>query len=358
MKKNKKKIKTGLISSIAFSLITLFALTVAIVFLLINYSLNDKIAALVDENTALRINNSKYIYTQKDLDEKEEEFRANYRNTEKDDLLNLIKQMMNEGKSAYSMLRTIFPNHIVVVGNDSNYEFFDINDSLKKNYYDLDKFIEDETTKEITYSELSDDIVSYKGIDVSSFNGKIDWKKVKSSGVDFAYIRVGYRGNTEGGISLDGTFTNNIKGAQAAGIDVGVYFYTQAINEEEAREEAKFVIDAVKDYKIQYPIAFDLEEYKGGRADGLSVEEYTGISKAFLEEIEKSGYKGMLYGNLRTFFLMADISEFEDYEKWFAYYANPVYYPYDYAIWQYRSDGKVDGIKGDVDMNICLKRFN
>ncbi len=157
----------------------------------------------------------------------------------------------------------------------------------------------------------------------------------------------------------DEFFKDNMEGALDNGIDVGVYFYTQAISEEEAVEEAEFLLDLLEPYDVAYPVVLDLEdpESASARTAEMTRQEYTKAAIAFLETIKKAGYTPMIYGNLKTFMLMLDLEQLEDYDKWFAYYNAPVYFPYEFTIWQYSSKGRVDGIKGDVDMNVCMKDY-
>lgn len=355
-KNNRRKQQSSIIVNIIFAIITLFALTVGIAVLLINYSLQSKMSVSEKQNEELKSYAETHPYTQEDMDELEQQVRVEEGEKQRSALLQKIKDTMSKGNSAYYLLRDIFPND-VVVQSQSGFSFFPIDEALNLNDYKLENFSLNEETGEVTYSDDSGQVISKKGIDVSSHNGHIDWAKVKADGVEFAFIRVGFRGSTEGKLVLDAEFVNNIEGALDNGVDVGAYFFTQAVDEEEAREEARFVLDALEPYNITYPVVLDLEEYEGGRADKLEKQTYTACAKAFLEEVSNAGYKPMIYGNLKTLFLMLEFSEFTEYEKWFAYYIYPVYMPYEYAVWQYTSKGKVDGIKGDVDLNILMKKL-
>ncbi len=211
---------------------------------------------------------------------------------------------------------------------------------------------------ELTYQE-GETVLSYKGIDVSRYQGDINWKKVKADGVDYTFIRVGLRGYGTGEIVLDEKFEKNVKNAFSAGVKVGVYFFSQAITEQEAIEEAEFVLEQLAPYKdmITYPVAIDVEKVASasGRMNQLTKEERTNVTVAFLERIAEEGYTPMVYANLEMFGLMLDLEALESYEKWFAYYDSSLYYPYDFKIWQYTDKGSVNGIKGDVDMNISFK---
>ncbi len=192
------------------------------------------------------------------------------------------------------------------------------------------------------------------GIDVSKWQKEIDWDKVKNDGIDFAIIRCGYRGSSTGSLIIDPYFEQNIKGAKAAGIKVGVYFFTQAVNEVEAVEEASMALSLVKDYDLEYPIFFDTEGAGGkGRADTITVEERTAICEAFLSTIKNAGYDAGIYASRNWYNNKLDMAgNLDRYIVWLAEYrSTPIYQGY-YHIWQYSSKGKVDGISGNVDMDI------
>ena len=191
------------------------------------------------------------------------------------------------------------------------------------------------------------------GIDVSKWNGEIDWDKVKNAGVEFAIIRAGYRGSVTGSLVVDPCFETNIRGAAASGMPVGVYFFTQAINEVEAVEEASAVIRLIQDYSIDYPVFIDTEGAGGnGRADGLDVETRTLICEAFCRTIENAGYRAGVYGSRNWYNNRLQADRLEQYTIWLAEYRSvPLYQGY-YQMWQYTSKGKVDGISGNVDLNI------
>jgi len=200
-----------------------------------------------------------------------------------------------------------------------------------------------------------------KGIDVSEFQKIIDWQSVKRTGIDFAIIRAGYRGWESGKIVTDLFFDKNIKEATRAGIDIGVYFFTQAVTEEEAREEARYTIKLLSKYNVpvKYPIVIDTERTPpgNGRGDRISKEKRTKIVQAFCQEIEKLGHKSMIYGNKNWLLNDLEIEKLSKYDIWLADYIKTTNYQYPYTIWQYTSDGNVSGIGGRVDMNIGYKRY-
>lgn len=192
-----------------------------------------------------------------------------------------------------------------------------------------------------------------KGIDVSKWNGKIDWNAVASAGIDFAIIRVGYRGYTAGTLVEDPYFKQNIEGATKAGIKVGLYFFTQAITEAEAVEEASMAISLVSGYQLQLPIYFDTEDVEGnGRADKMSVVARTAITKAFCETVKNAGYLPGVYASTSWYNNQLNAAELAGYDIWVAHYANVCGFKGRYQMWQYTSSGSVPGIKGKVDLNI------
>lgn len=213
-----------------------------------------------------------------------------------------------------------------------------------------------------TYSENGEK-VSCTGVDVSYHQHEIDWQRVAADGIDFAILRVGYRGYESGMLNLDSQFHNYIKGATEAGIDVGVYFFSQAITTDEAIEEANFVMEQLQGYEIAYPVVFDWEimERESSRTNGISPFTVTECAAAFCDTITDGGYRPMVYGSRKFALMKLDMSKLPGVEFWFAEYKdghNEPSYPYDLSIWQYASDGRVDGIKGDVDMNICFRDPN
>lgn len=197
------------------------------------------------------------------------------------------------------------------------------------------------------------------GIDVSKWNKTIDWEQVKDAGIEYAIIRCGYRGASSGALVLDPMYERNIKGAIEAGVPVGVYFFTQAVDEVEAVEEASMVIRLIEDYDVDYPVFLDSESAGGrGRADSLEAEERTKIHKAFLETIAAAGYETGIYGSRNWLNDEVDMTELSNYKTWLAEYADiPVYDEY-YHMWQYTSKGTVDGIETRVDLNLCYMNID
>lgn len=197
------------------------------------------------------------------------------------------------------------------------------------------------------------------GIDVSKWNKTIDWDEVKDAGIEFAIIRCGYRGASSGALILDPMYEQNIRGAIEAEIPVGVYFFTQAVDEVEAVEEASAVISLIEEYDVDYPVFLDSESTGGtGRADGLEADERTKIHKAFLETIADAGYETGIYGSRNWLNDQVDMEELSSYKTWLAEYAEVPEYDGYYHMWQYTSKGTVDGIDTNVDLNLCYMNID
>ncbi len=200
---------------------------------------------------------------------------------------------------------------------------------------------------------------SFVGVDISKQQDYVDFNRVKKAGIDFVMIRVGARGYGTGQLSIDDNFTDNMKRALDAGLETGVYFFSQAINTDEAIEEANMVIANLQEYEITYPIAYDMELIPNdtARTDTLSKAEKTDIAKAFLDTIANAGYKTMLYGNKEWLIREIDMSKLTAYDVWLSQAEDIPDYPYKFTMWQYSFEGTVDGISGNVNMNISFANY-
>ncbi len=266
-----------------------------------------------------------------------------------------LKNHAQQYGAGIQFLQSFFDD-VIVYKNDEGIVYQPIDDSLPKNDYDFSKL----THRDAQIQYDHNGITALKGIDVSKYQGNIDWQAVKADGVSYAFIRTGARGyGASGLISADTYCSKNLAGASKAGIDLGVYFYSQAISTAEAIEEAEFVLNAIKGYEIKYPIVFDMEEVaqEGARTAGLSAEQVTEITIAFCERIKQAGYTPMIYGNIDWMAEHLILSELTTYDKWFAQYFNKPFFPYEFQVWQYTATGKVNGIKGNVDLNLCFKNY-
>lgn len=350
-RKKKSNNQIGLIILLAFSTVVTFSLCI---FLLVSYNnqRNQTLAVMKEVNDLKETNES--LYTKEDAEK--------FMEKGKEDLLKEVKTLVEEGSGMLTLLQHMYPDH-VIASSEGKYHFFPISDKLKKNEFDLSKFTypeENEITGKLEGTaeyQLDEKTKAKKGIDVSTFQGDIDWKKVKEDGMDFVFIRLGFRGYESGKIVLDSKYEDNIAGSIKAGLDTGVYFFTEALTEKEAIEEAEFVIENLKDHPITMPVVIDVEESANTektRTKDLTAEQRTKNVIAFCKRIKEAGYEPMIYGNLKSFMIMMDFEKLENYDKWFAYYRFPFHFPYKIKIWQYTSTEKVEGIEGNTDVNIMF----
>ncbi len=205
----------------------------------------------------------------------------------------------------------------------------------------------------------ADGLVAKVGVDVSEHQDLIDWQRVAAAGVEFAMIRVGYRGYTDGGLYEDKMFTQNIQGALSVGIKVGVYFFSQAVNASEAQQEAQFVLQRIAPYNITYPVVFDWENISdsAARTDAITTQRLGQSANAFCSAIEAGGYRAMIYFNTYIGLALYNLADIMSYDFWYAGYTSVPKFYYDFAMWQYWSSGQIDGIPGKVDMNLCFKDY-
>lgn len=246
--------------------------------------------------------------------------------------------------------------HTLVVTEDGKEEWVLINQYLPKNEYDYTKLV---CQSDIMKYYSDGRQISFVGIDVSKLQDYIDYTKVKKAGIDFVMVRVGARGYSSGQLILDDYFSENIKRASDAGLQVGVYFFSQAINEEEALEEANLVLDSIRDFPVSYPVAFYMDGVTGdtARIDRLSRQEKTTIAKTFMDMVGNAGYVPLLYGDKEWLIKQLDLSKLTAYDVWLSQYSDIPDYPYKFSMWQYSASGSVDGIAGYVNMNISFLDF-
>jgi GH25 family lysozyme M1 (1,4-beta-N-acetylmuramidase)/flagellar basal body-associated protein FliL len=276
----------------------------------------------------------------------------------------LLKRYAEEYNINTEFLSRIFRDKIIYKqGGKIIYESIDPN--LRKHPYDWDGLWWDERRPHYSFADTesaeSDGRASEAlfGIDVSRYQGDIDWDRVAADGVSFAIIRMGYRGYDTGKTVVDEFFEANMKGALRAGLKVGTYFFSQAVNEAEAIAEAEMVLTGIAPYDVRFPIVFDIEEISGqsARTDALTAEEITNIAIAFCERVREAGYTPMIYANPKWFISRMEPGRLEPYAKWLAQYYKTPSYPYAFSIWQFSSSGSVDGIKGNVDLDLAFEHF-
>ena len=351
-KPRRRKKKNRIINSILISS-TIFTFFLCILILFFYAKQRNETLEVMNEVKILTEENEK-MFSKTQVDEFVEKA--------KQEILDKLKSMIENGEGMLTILQKFYPNY-VIASSQGNYYFFPISEKLEKNNFELEKFtypVYDEENEEwsgtATYMQGTPEEAK-KGIDVSTFQGDIDWKKVKKSGMDFAIIRLGFRGYESGKIVLDNKFEDNVKGSTEAGLDTGVYFFTEALTEQEAIEEADFVIENLKEYKINMPVVIDVEESANvdkTRTRDLTADQRTKNVIAFCERIKEAGYDVMIYGNLKSFMIMMNIDELEGYDKWFAYYRYPFHFPYKIKMWQYTAYEKIDGIQEKADVNLMF----
>ena len=194
-----------------------------------------------------------------------------------------------------------------------------------------------------------------KGIDVSEHQGDIDWGQVKAAGYDFAFLRIGYRGYGEQGtLCADAKFQQNIVNAHNAGVEVGVYLFSQAVSEDEALQEAGLVLEQLQGHSLELPVVFDPERIRddAARTDNVTGEQFTKNTVLFCEKMKEAGYQPMIYSNMVWEAFEYDMEALADYPIWYADYEPVPQTPYYFSFWQYSEKGSVDGIAGNVDLNV------
>ena len=243
----------------------------------------------------------------------------------------------------------------MILMHDSAYGevYLPVLEGVEKCSYDIDRIVR---RNSMCYYMEDTGVSSAIGVDVSSHQGEIDWPRVKEAGISFAFLRCGLRTYGSGKLEVDPCFDRNLAEATAAGLDVGVYFFSQAISVEEAEEEAEMTLALLDGAPLTYPIVFDWEVVTTdhARTDDVSVETLGACTRAFCEKVKAAGYTPMVYQNKRTSYMKLDLRQTANYDFWLAEYAEKPSYYYEYRIWQYCSDGTVPGIEGDVDMNLCF----
>ncbi|MBR4085744.1 MAG: glycoside hydrolase family 25 protein [Lachnospiraceae bacterium] len=243
--------------------------------------------------------------------------------------------------------------HTKIINDEGEEEWIEIDPDLQKHSYDFTKLVKKEDI--LKYYEDGKEL-SFVGVDLSKYQEYVDFAKLKKAGIDFCMLRVGARGYGTGQLVLDSYFQENIKRATDAGLDIGVYFFSQAVTIEEAEEEARMVLEYIQDYEVNYPVVFDMEyvENDTARVEQLSKEEKTLITQAFLEEVELEGYTPMIYGKKEWLLTKIDLGRLVGYDIWLADYSDIPDYPYQFSMWQYTNQGKVEGVSGKVDLNISF----
>lgn len=249
--------------------------------------------------------------------------------------------------------------HTLVKSADGTEEWVLISPYLTKNTYDFTNLSESADLKKYTENGKK---ISYVGVDISKHNGSVNFRSLKAAGIDYVMIRLGARGYSTGQLSLDDNFAENMEAAVEAGLDIGIYFYSQAINQEEAVQEVNFIVQNLEPYRanITYPVAFDMENVSNDKAriDELTRDDKTAITDSFLSGIQAAGYIPMIYGNKEWLIKNIDLAKLQNYDIWLSQDEDIPDYPYQFAMWQYTTTGVVNGVKGDANLNICFVSYS
>lgn len=251
---------------------------------------------------------------------------------------------------------TMKGDYITVKDDKGNKKRYEILSSVPKNDYDLKNDLTRENN-DLKYKDTKREAV--KGVDLSKYNGTVDFNALKQGGVGFAMLRLGSRGYGTGAISLDEKFVEYAQNAQLSGIQIGAYFYSQAVSETEAIEEANYIVGAVSGFDIKYPIAIDVEKVSGdeARTDNLTSEERTKVVKAFCDTVKGYGYKPIIYATRDMLIAGMDLEDLTDYDVWLSDDNVPTDYPYRFSMWQYDRRGSIEGINGDIDLNLSFINY-
>lgn len=247
----------------------------------------------------------------------------------------------------------------VLVGDIPYCEFYKIVKEVPRNDFQADNFSMDEGDSTLMYYHGDDGSkLSALAVDVSSYQSDLDWNALRQAGVTIVFVRAGYRGyGAEGKLVEDEMFRTHIEGAKAAGMKVGIYFYSQALNYDEGVEEAQYALSIASDYALDMPVAIDTEEVyaDGARTADLSNDARTDGVVGFCETVKNAGYTPMIYSNRNWFVQKLDMTRLGDYKLWLAHYANQPDFPYLYSGWQYTGTGKIAGIEQDLDLNVWME---
>ena len=244
-------------------------------------------------------------------------------------------------------------NYYAIEDDNGKKTYYEIIKDVPRNDYNLENNLINENGL-LTYKDSKRE--SVKGVDLSKYNGTVDFTKLNEAGVGFAMLRLASRGYGSGKISLDEKFVEYAQNAQVAGIQIGAYFYSQAVNENEAVEEANYIVGAISGFNVKYPVAIDIERVSGdeARTDKLTNKERTSIVKMFCDTVKGYGYKPIIYASSEMLVGGLDLEELQDYDVWLADEKIPTEYPYRFGMWQYNTKGHIDGITGDIDLDISF----
>lgn len=304
----------------------------------------------------------KVYWTKEEVDDKVGIAEKRSSEREHNAVLQQIQSSLESGESTLAMLRKLFPEDLVI-RNGEKYYFYRVAEDTRLNGFGAGDFQKDDNGW-LQYKGKETDITTENGIDVSSSNGEIDWNRAKDDGVEFAYVSLGGR-NEKGETGEDSMFAVNTAAASAAGIRTGASFRLSVVSDQEAAEDADFVKAYLDENAAKLGISPDMPvavkvnvPEPGTRAFGQSQEQWTSHVQTFCRALSSDGYTPMIYGNINTFTMQLDIRGIEEYDKWVADSDLSLYYPYDFIYWQYSSKGWVNGVDGDVSLDVMVRKKN
>ncbi len=247
--------------------------------------------------------------------------------------------------------------HTLVTFADGSEEWVELNENLALNDYVKSRFVYKEP---IMSYYVNGKQASWFGVDISSKQGVVDFKKLKKAGCDFVMIKTGGRGYSSGEIVMDEKLKDYMTGAKNAGLDIGVYFFSQAVSKSEIEEEVETFLEAIKDYSVNYPVVFMMQEVEGdmARVELLDTESRTSLAKTFLEKVKKAGYTPMLYGNKEWLVTKLNLEELSGYDIWLSQEGDAPDYPYEFTMWQYNKEGTISGITEETGLNISFVDYS
>lgn len=340
-----------LVNIILLCLVTLTALGACVFLLMRSRARDQRISNLNAQLEALQ-GDSKTLYTEDELDSEVSSAEQAATAKERSRLLLQIQSSLESGNTTTSMLRSLFADDLVVV-NDGKYYFFPVHESLRQSVVSDGDFTYD-STGALQYTGSDADLEVHRGVDVSAGNGTIDWEAVSNDGISFAMIRAGYA-DSDGNPADDSALKTNMQGARANGIGLGAYFVMNAADEEEARTQASYLTESLSAWKsaIQYPVAVVISNSDGSsRMQDLDPGDITNNVIAFCDQVRADGYDPAIYGNLAAFTMRMDLTRLDGYDKWISDLSSNVYFPYYYSLWQYSTSGQVQGIDGNVHLDM------
>lgn len=256
----------------------------------------------------------------------------------------IVEEIPEEEDESEKAINVYFPKRNIKYGE------------VPRNSYNPENFTIEEGY--MAYYNEDGEKISHVGVDLSYHNTDVDWEALAASPIEFVMLRCGYRGYTEGGLVEDERFREYAKAANEHGLALGVYFFTQALTEQEAIAEAEFTLKMIEDYDISYPVALDTELVNDDDArtnqTELSREELTNICKVYCERIREAGYYPMIYASENWFRRKLNVHDLKDYDFWAPQYLDENDFLYDFTIWQYTESGSAPGVSGEVDLDISM----